>query len=274
MPDVSVLVVAYNGVELLRTTLQSLIQSTHDIAYEIIVIDNASLDRSIEMVAQEFPQAHVIFRQQNHGYAAAINDAANQSKGRYLLLLNPDTLLYTDALSRMVGWMDRYPEVGVTGPQLLQSDGKPQPYSYGFAPTPLYLLRRQWSHLRGRYLHAWRGTKPQDVEWVAGTCLLVRREAWNAVGGMDPRFFLYFEDVDFGMRLRQAGWRVIFLPMIAVTHIGGGSVGRQARRFYDRSFVLFYRKHYGTVAGFAIWLALRVYRTLQRFVPDIRGSAA
>jgi hypothetical protein len=190
------------------------------------------------------------------------------------VLLNPDTLLHDDALAALVRWLDAHPDVGAAGPQLLQPDGQPQPYSYGCVPTPRYLLRRLWSHVRGRYLHAWHGSQPQAVDWIAGTCLMVRHSAFKEVGLLDERFFLYFEDVEWGLRLRRAGWRVVFVPQIAITHIGGGSVGTHASPHYDRSLVVLYTTLYGRVAGWGVALALWLYRRWQHGARQLRARMA
>jgi N-acetylglucosaminyl-diphospho-decaprenol L-rhamnosyltransferase len=268
MIDLSIVVVAYNSEPLLHATLASLLRHTREINYELIVVDNSPPPGSAPL-EQEFPQIRLIHSGRNAGFAAANNIGLKLSRGRYIALLNPDTLLHDNALARLVAWLDAHPDVGAVGPQLLQVDGQPQPYSHGSAPTPGYLLRRLWSHLRGRYLHQWAGSQPRGVDWVAGTCMLVRRRAIEAVGGLDERFFLYFEDVDWGWRLRRAGWRVVFLPDIAITHVGGGSVGTGARPHYDRSLVRLYAKYYGAFAAFGAWLALRLYRRLR-----LRGRGA
>lgn len=264
IPDVSIIVVAYNGAAQLHATLDSVTRCVHDITYELIVIDNASTDRALQQLVDPIPQASFVRNERNLGFAAANNIGMRLSRGRYVALLNPDTLLHNDALAQLVRWLDAHPHVGAVGPQLVQPSGAPQPYSYGAAPTPRYLLRRLWSHLRGRYLHAWSGTAARPVDWVAGTCMVVRKTAIEAVGLLDERFFLYFEDVDWGLRLNTAGWPVMFLPTVSITHIGGGSVGARARRHYDRSLVRLYAKQYGPVAAFGACLALRLYRCLQQ----------
>ncbi len=130
----------------------------------------------------------------------------------------------------------------------------PQPYSFGGDPTPLYLLRRAVAHLRGRYLHDWGTATPQQVDWVSGASLVVRREAVERVGGLDEAMFMYFEDNDWCRRMRQAGWQVWYDPASEVVHIGGASLNQnpEARAAYYRSLAYFYRKHYGRLAGAAM----------------------
>jgi hypothetical protein len=150
----------------------------------------------------------------------------------------------------------------------------PQPYSYGDAPTPRYLLRRRLSALIGGDLHQWQGVQPRRADWVAGTCIVLRRAAIEAAGLLDERFFLYFEDVDWGMRLTRADWPVMFTPAVAITHIGGGSVGAASSPHYDRSLVQLYRKHYGAAAALIVWIALRLYRALRQAGRRLRGGRA
>lgn len=273
-PDLSLIIVAYNSADLLRATLSSVVQYTHDITYELIVIDNASSDTSVAAVAREFPAVRLIRNQRNLGFAVANNRGIRLSSGRYVGLLNPDTLLRDDALSALVRRLDADPQVGAVGPQLLQPDGTAQRYSYGDAPSPGYLLRRRLARLRGRDLHDWRGTQSQRVDWVAGTCLIVRRAAIEAAGLLDEQFFLYFEDVDWGVRLNQAGWPIVFVPTTAIVHIGGGSVGRGSSPHYDRSLVRLYAKHYGGLSALGVWSALRLYRLVQRGVSHARRLGA
>jgi N-acetylglucosaminyl-diphospho-decaprenol L-rhamnosyltransferase len=271
MVDLSIIIVAYNGEQLLHATLASLVRYTHDITYELIVVDNSPAP-GIAPLSQTFPQARLIRNAKNQGFAAANNVGLRNSEGRYVALLNPDTLLHDDALSVLVHWLDSNAQAGAVAPRLLQPNGQLQPYSYGGAPTPTYLLRRIWSRARGRYLHQWAGSEPQVVDWVAGTCMVVRRAAVEAVGGLDERFFLYFEDVDWGWRLRHAGWQVVFLPSVAITHIGGGSGAAQTSDHYDQSLRRFYAKYYGAVAAAGVWIALRVYRWAARWARTRGGG--
>lgn len=268
-PLLSIIVVAYNNPELLHATLSSVRQSLVNISHEMFVVDNASQGLNWQLIQADHPDIRFLHLSHNLGFAAANNVAIGVSSGQYVLLLNPDTIVPDDAIARFVNWMEQHPRVGAAGPLLRQLDGKPQPYSFGAAPTPRYLLARLLAHRRGRYLHHWHGSEPLMVDWVAGTCLLVRRRALHDVGLLDERFFLYFEDVDWGLRFRRAGWHVMFVPTIAITHVGGGSVGQAASPHYDRSLVRWYAKYYGTWLSSLVWLALRLYRStlsLRRYI--------
>ncbi len=272
-PTLSIIVVAYNNPELLRATLASIGQAAAVIPHELFVVDSASQNILWDSVHADFPRARFLHSRRNLGFAAANNVALRLCHGRYALLLNPDTLVSNAALASLVAWMEQHPQVAAAGPQLLQPDGTAQPYSYGSAPTPRYLLRRLVAHARGVYLHSWHGAQPLLVDWVAGTCLIVRRRALAEVGLLDERFFLYFEDVDWGLRLRRAGWDVMFLPMISIRHIGGGSVGQAASQHYDRSLVRWYAKYYGPRLSFMVWVALRLYRGMLRLHQGIKWVA-
>ncbi len=290
--ELTIIIVEHNCADLLRQCLRSVVTQTRSITYAIVVISNGSIAPDVRSLEAEFPSLHLIRTARNEGFAAANNVGLRWIEGRgqgsgvrsqgseenpkskiqnrliqhptYVLLLNPDTLLHADAIGALARFMDAHPDVGAAGPQLVRPDGRPQPYSHGDAPSPWYLLRRLWSHLRGTYLHAWSGSAAIDTGWVAGTCLIARRTAIRAVGPLDEQFFLYFEDVDWCLRMRAAGWRVTFVPGIAITHLGGGSAGAAATQQYDRSLVRFYAKHYGGLMAALAWWALRLYRSIRR----------
>ncbi len=203
-PDLSIIIVNWNTRELLRECLRSIgrdqasgIRSQGFVAPsltpdswlltpEIIVIDNASADGSVEMVQHEFPDVHLIVNESNLGFARANNCGIAASRGRYVLLLNSDTVASTDALEMLVAFMDAHPEAGVVGPRLLRPDGTAQPYAFGGDPTLSYLLRRGFNRLlRHRYLHDWDTNAIQEVDWVSGACLMVRHTAMEQAGLLD-----------------------------------------------------------------------------------------
>jgi len=262
MPDLSIVLVTYGGAEQLHTTLQSIVRWTRAVGYELIVVDNAGA-ADVGVLARSYG-ARLLRPERNRGFAGGANLGLRQARGRYACLLNPDVVLADDALGALTEWLDEHQEAGGAAPVLLRPDGTPQPYSYGDAPSPAYLLRRLAQRLRGRHLHAWEGGAPRPVDWAAATCLVVRPGVARRVGPLDEQFFLYWEDVDWGMRFRAAGRPLWLLPFVRVVHIGGASVGAAAAEHYDRSLVRFLAKHYGGVAaGMAFW-ALRLYRGWHR----------
>ncbi len=175
------------------------------------------------------------------GFPRANNRGIAASRGRYVLLLNSDTVALPTRSDMLVAFMDAHPEAGVVGPRLLRPDGTAQPYAFGGDPTLGYLLRRGFNRLlRGRYLHDWDTNTIQEVDWVSGACLMVRRAAIEQAGPLDEAMFMYFEDNEWCLRIRRAGWKVYYDPQAAIMHIGGQSLAKNpvARRAY-REFTLF-----------------------------------
>jgi GT2 family glycosyltransferase len=228
-------------------------------------VDNASADGSAALVQAEFPAVRLIVNDENLGFARANNQGIRASSGRYVVLLNSDTTVPPGALAALVAFMDAHPTAGAVGPRLLRTDGTPQPYAFGGDPTLRYLLARGGNRLIFRRpLHDWATDAVQEVDWVSGACLMVRRAAIDQAGLLDENIFMYFEDNDWCLRIRQAGWRVIYNPQVAITHIGGQSLAQNptARRAYRESLRYFYAKHYGPVASLLLRLLLPVYARL------------
>ncbi len=269
-PDLSVIVLSWNVRGLLRDCLQSVRDNVSTFAHsnvETLVVDNASTDGSAEMVADEFPEARLIRNAENLGYARANNIGIVESRGRYVLLLNSDTIVPPGTLAKLVAFMDAHPQAAACSPRLLQPDGKPQPYAFGGDPTPGYLLRRGINRLLFRRpLHDWGISQPMQVDWVSGACLMARRAAIEQVGLLDEAMFMYFEDNDWCRRMRLAGWQIWYVPTVAITHIGGAGLKQNpaAQRAYRASLRYFYRKHYGPAANLLLRLMLPVYERLAR----------
>jgi len=226
---------------------------------EAIVVDNASSDGSVEMVRALYPWVNLHVNSRNLGYGAAANQAIAGCTAKYVLLLNSDTLLQTGVLEALGGYVARHPRAAVVGPRLVYPDGTLQPSCYPF-PTPLdtllanspgaiplgRLIRRYVPILRNFDLRTWPHTYARVVPYVKGAAIAIRREAFEAVGGFDESFFMYFEDADLCYRLMAAGWEVHFAPVTTVVHVGGAS-SRQCRpemtvRLFA-STVRFYRLH-------------------------------
>ena len=180
-------------------------------------------------------------------------------------MLNNDTLVPPGALERLVAFMDAHSDAGAVGPRLLRPDGIPQPFVFGGDPTLRYLLARGINRLLfGRPLHDWATDAIQPVDWVSGACLMARRAAIEQAGLLDEAIFMYFEDNDWCLRIRQAGWQVVYNPQVAITHIGGQSVARNpaAQSAYYDSLRYFYHQHYGSGALTLLTLCLPFYRRL------------
>ncbi len=252
-PTVSAIVVSYNtGAELLRC-LASL--ATHvRLPLEVVVVDNASRDGSPDLVRAAYPTARVIENRSNRGFSAANNEGLRASTGPQVLILNPDAEVTPGAVETLSGILDARPPVGVVGPLTRNPDGSVQ-VSFGPDLTPLaeWRQRRLVRGVRDRRPAALReaaarAATEHDPSWVSGSCLLARRRALESVGGFDEGFFLFEEDADLCLRLRRAGWRVLFTPAAEVRHALGRSMDQApelARLEYDRSHVRYYRKHNG-----------------------------
>lgn len=266
-PDLSVVVVNWNTSGLLRQCLSSVITSLENDLADVTVVDNASSDDSVALVRNEFPTVRLIENDSNVGFARANNQGINASGGRYVLLLNSDTIVRPGALAGLVEFMESHPDAGACGPRLILPSGTPQPYSFGYDPTIVYLLKRGLKRLlTGRYLHDWATDQVTGVDWVSGACMMLRRAALDQVGLLDERIFMYFEDNDLCSRLRRWGWRVYYNPRVSIVHLGGQSLVQNpvAKRAYHESLRYFYAKHYGPLAQVILRVGLGAYRRLGR----------
>jgi GT2 family glycosyltransferase len=224
--DLSVIVVNWNTCRLLDACLRSLEAAGQNLAVDVLVVDNGSTDASVDVVRERFPGVLLIANASNRGYAAANNQGVERARGRYLLLLNSDAEVEPAALRTLVSYADDHPQAGVMGPKLLNPDGTLQP-SGGHFPTPgstvasLLGLHR----LTGRPRYGTRRdySKPADVDEISGAAMLIRRSVIDQIGGLDEGFAWGYEDVDFCLRARRAGWRVHYVPDARVVHLWGAS---------------------------------------------------
>jgi len=251
---VSVVIVSWNTRELLRACLQSVREAACDLpgAVGIVVVDNASQDGSAEMVREAFPEVDLVRNSLNVGFAAANNQGIRRMRGRYVLLLNPDTEGRAGFLRTLVSFLEAHAETGAVGPRVLGARGEHQVSCY---PLPT-LGRELWRlfHLdgirpRGTYpTSLFEATTPQRVESMLGACLLVRRDALEDAGLLDEQFFIYTEEIDLCRRLQDRGWRLYWIPQSVIVHHGGASTTQVALRMFVelyRSKVQYFRKHFG-----------------------------
>lgn len=269
--DVSIIVVSWNTKELLCDCLGSILEQAGDVDYDIIVVDNASSDGSADMVRSRFPEATLIVEQTNRGYAAAINDGIRVAQGRYVLVLNSDTLICDGAIAKTVGYADRHPEAAVVGCQVRESPDKVQMTCLRF-PSLLNLflwasgLARVFknNHFFGQeHMLWWQRDSEREVDVVSGMFMLVRREAIDEVGLMDDGYFMYYEDTDWCYRFAKAGWKMVFWPEAAILHIegGSGSTKQQPPEMFvqqQKSLLRFFQEHHGVVAFFIARLFLLI----------------
>jgi N-acetylglucosaminyl-diphospho-decaprenol L-rhamnosyltransferase len=251
MTPIAVVIVNYNTGEHLRACLSTVLAEAPS---ELLVVDNASSDGSVEMVQAEFPQVMLQPNKTNLGYGAAANQAIANCRAGYVLLLNADTLLQPGALVALAAYLDEHPRAAVVGPRLVGSDGALQVSCYPF-PTPLNTLVdisilgrlvRYVPIFRKRHLRTWPHAHPRVVPWVKGAALAIRREAFDAVGGFDESFFMFTEEVDLCYRLNAVGWEIHFAPVTSIVHVGGAStIQRQPEMGIQvfASILQFYQRH-------------------------------
>jgi GT2 family glycosyltransferase len=268
--DISIVIVSWNVRELLRQCLKSVASqqspvasheaglSTGDclLATELIVVDNASSDHTVEMLRTEFPSVRVIANTENAGFTRANNQALAVAQGHYLFLLNPDTELRAGALHTLYDYAEQHPRVGIIGPQLFYGDGSHQSSRRRFPTLATAFLEstklQQWfprnRALTRYYILDTRDDATQEVDWINGAAMFVRRAVYDQIGGLDEAFFMYSEELDWCYRAKHAGWQIVYLPTAQVTHYEGKSseqVVAQRDIYFHSSKVRFFRKTRG-----------------------------
>lgn len=296
--DLSVVIVSFNTRDMLRECLRSVYRAAGSLRVQVIVVDNASIDGSPAMVADEFPDAMVIRSEVNLGFGRANNLGFQSVRARYAVLLNSDAFLTPGSLELSVAHIEANPRIGIGGGRLVGSDGSLQPSARMF-PTVLNDLivlsglaaRFPHSRFLGRFDRTWADEdEAAEVDWVPGAYSIIRREVLAEVGYFDPRFFLYYEEVDLCRRLKNRGYSVWYWPDITVVHIGGQSsrqipslemsrAGAQLTLWRMRSMLLYYRKHHGLLARFAmlmelVWYWLQSRRRQLSRDPERRNTAS
>lgn len=263
-PEISIIIVNWNTRQLLKNCLEALQAHLNGITFEIWVVDNASTDDTLMMLRADFPQVRIIQNSVNLGFARANNQAMEKASGHYLLLINSDAMVTSDSVQALYHLAEKEPAAGIVGACLLNPDGSFQA-SYAEFPN----LWREFLILTGLgrlfFGHAYPnhvpvpGEKPRIVDYVQGACLLVRRKAYEEIGGLDEGYFMYSEEVDWCYAMRQAGWQVWYQPEAKVLHLGSASstarpTARELQLYLSR--VRFFRKHYGKIAALCLEIML------------------
>jgi GT2 family glycosyltransferase len=260
--DLSIIIVNWNTKDLLLQCLDSLYQGAKGSEKEIFVVDNSSSDGSGALVRKRFPEINLIENPVNWGFAKANNQALSLSKGRYLLLLNPDTQVKDQAIERMLSFMSAHLEAGLVGAQLLNANGSKQNSIANFPSLATELLNK--SLLRWLFPEKFPGKEtdyagPVEVDSVIGACMLVRREAVDQVGFLDEEYFLFLEETDWCYRIKKAGWKIYHIPQAEVLHFQGKSAETEkgkARIEYYRSRYHFFRKNKGRLQSSILFIGL------------------
>ena len=260
-PDLSIIIVTWNSARWLPACVHAVAAAIEGLNADIWVVDNGSTDDTIETARRLLPTATVIANDQNLGFARANNQAVERATGRLFLLLNPDTEINAQALGGMLRVMESQSDIGLLGCRLVRPDGAPQE-CYGMTYPGVTNLSPAVRPGPGH-------PESLDVAWLGGACLMARREAVEAVGGLDPEYLMYYEDVDWGLRMRRGGRRVVYWDGGQVVHHGGGDSAQvpayETARRYITSEMIFHSKHSGALRRTAVWTA--------RFLRALRGVA-
>lgn len=263
MMSVSTIVVSWNTRDLLAICLNSVIAASDGEESDIWVVDNGSIDSTDTMLSEAFPEVNVIENSNNLGFARANNIGITQSRGHYILLLNPDTEIEFGAIGHMSRFLEDNQNVAAVGPMLLGSDGASQ-QSASPAPTLIRELSRMF-HIDGLLpsatyeMRSWNLHRPVEVDVLQGACMMIRRSALDEVGLLDEDYFMYSEEIDLCYRLRRAEWTIQWLPNAKVVHHGGQSSKQVPLESFINLYkgkITYFRKHHGVAAAFAYKLIL------------------
>ena len=271
MIDLSITIVNYNTKDLLKQCIKSIYEQTKNISFEIIVVDNASSDGSVEMLKQEFPEVKVIANKENLFFTRAHNQALRISKGRYLMILNSDTIILDSAFDKLLKFMDDNPQCGACGPKLLNPDMSLQ-RSSDRLPTFLYglfeilfintLFPNNWIK-KYRIYPEWDRNSTREVDSVGGSCVMVRKEVVEKVGLLDPNFLAYWEEIDWCKRILEAGYKIYYVAEAQIVHYDSASwnkLGKEKKeRIFFNSMLYYYKKHFGMFHYLILWLILNFY---------------
>lgn len=252
----SIIIVSWNTRDILADCLASVYAHPPTDSFELILVDNASVDGSPEMVKRDFPQVRLIESHENLGFAQGNNLAVPLCQGDYVLLLNPDTVVKPNALQKLIDFLDANPAAGGAGSMLLNPDESLQPSCH---PAPK-LGRELWRLLHldefvpyGSYnMHKWRMDQPRKVDVLMGAAFMVRKAILDEIGFLDGDYFIYSEEVDLCYRLQRAGWSLYYVPDSKVIHLGGQSTKQVATDMFLQLYLgklKYFRKHYGAFAG-------------------------
>jgi N-acetylglucosaminyl-diphospho-decaprenol L-rhamnosyltransferase len=268
--DISILIVSWNVAHLLAVCLDSILAGSLNTpgapTVEIIVVDSASSDNTVEMLRTRYAQVKVLAQTENVGFTRGNNLAMEQAQGRYFMLLNPDTQVVGDAIVTMFRYLEANLRVGIVGPYTVNSDGTMQSTRRRFPSIAIGLFESTWLQPYAPkalldYYYVVNGSDPRDtldVDWVQGSALMVRREVYDQIGGLDEGYVMYSEELDWCKRAKNAGWRVVYLGAAEIIHHGGKSTEQVVARshiLFQQSKLRYFHKYHGLAAA----LLLRVF---------------
>ncbi len=258
--DLSIVIVNYKTKGLLKQCLRGIADCQFSFQHEVIVIDNDSKDGSVEMLREQFPEVHLIASPKNLGFAAGMNLGFRQAKGRYLMTLNSDVAVFGDAIEELYQHLERNPKVGMAVPKLINPDGTTQVSTFMFPTFSVALWRRTplgnlwWPKktLRKFLMLDWAHDEVRPIGWALGAALFMRRQALEAVGGFDERYFLFVEDMDLCRQFWEKDWSIEYVPSAELVHYHqrpsaeknqAGGVLSYAARLHIKSWFKYFAKH-------------------------------
>ncbi|MFA6533946.1 MAG: glycosyltransferase family 2 protein [Patescibacteria group bacterium] len=263
--DLSIIIVNWNTKQLLSQCLASIYQNTNrtKLNFEVIVVDNGSTDDSLAMVKKDYRQVMLISNPQNAGYVFANNQGIKLARGKFILLLNSDTQIFSMSLEKTVEYLKANPKVGIAGCTLLNLDGGLQ-YSVRHFPRltdQIVILTKMHNFFPGLISHyIWRDfnyKKEQAVDQVMGAFMIIRREVIDQIGPLDEKIWSWFEDVDYCRRARQAGWEVKYAPVAQIIHHKGESFSQHSafrkQKMFVKSLLYYFKKHNGKTSYYILW---------------------
>ena len=248
--ELSVIIVNWNGAEFVGKCLQSVFESKFNKPWEVIVVDNNSSDKSVEIIKQ-FPQVIAIENKENVGFGAANNQALKQATGKFVFLLNPDTQIFPDNLEKLVEKIEEEEKIAIVAPQLVNENGSLQKEIGtfpGLVDSILVLLKlHRLPFFKDLVYPKVDYSQEQEAEHLMGSALLIRREVLDSVGVFDEHFFLWFEETDLEKRIKEAGWKLIYYPQVRVVHLLSKSIKQvgplKRQLMWSKSLGIYFRKH-------------------------------
>lgn len=280
--DLSIIIVSWNVADLLKSCLNSIL-GAYSTSYhiEIIVVDSASSDHTIQMLRENFPQITLLAQAENLGFTRCNNIGLKAANGRYLMLLNPDTEIIGNALSEMIAYLEANSQVGIVGPHTLNSDGSFQSTRRRFPSIAIGFLESTWLQtfapktlLDHYYVNDAPDDALMDVDWVQGSALMLRRALYEQIGGLDEAYVMYSEELDWCKRAKNAGWRVVFLGSARIIHHGGKSSEQVAGRkhiYFQESKLRYFRKYHGWLIAQVLRIFLLTSYLWQMSIEGVKG---
>ncbi|MCU0496237.1 MAG: glycosyltransferase family 2 protein [Anaerolineae bacterium] len=280
--DLSVIIVSWNVADLLTACLDSLRNSAGPYQMEVIVVDSASQDDTVARIKRDYPEVHLSAQTENLGFTRCNNLGLAIARGRYLFLLNPDTEIIGDAIPQMIAYLDEHPEVGILGPHTLNSDRTTtQSSRRRFPDKKLAFFESTWlqawtpkAWLDHFYVNDAPDRATLSVDWVQGSAIMARHEVYEQIGGLDPDYVMFFEELDWCKRAKDRGWQVVFLGTAQIVHHGGKSteqvVGRKHIHFQE-SKLRYFRKYHGRSFATPLRIFLLANYVWQILIETVKG---